>query len=520
MNKCLKGSARILIMLVSLSCLFLPLSQTGTPFASATPTGAGGSKFSTASPSSSQLAPTGTGGSQFPMTSPNPGLPAPTNTPTTIYLNRTGPHVVFSGQSGIWLTNPDGSFPTLLSLYAIMVTADLRRAISPAGDRMALVVQNDQGLNLVMVDIPTGSEETIAHLISITRAEETTDPTGPKAVATYAIRDYNSVAWQPGDGRLLVFIGANDGPSADLYQYDTVTKQITRLTSGPSQSVLPSWSPDGLYIMNYGVSWVPPFGGGIGPANQLDGIWAVRVSDGKVITLPKPRYIYPRFDAWSIGWQDSSHYLTFDEINGCYQNLRSVDVTSGASTPIMDYGFDSQIARSPENGAFLFASGSAGCSGSLGPGTFLFVPGQSSLTNPPQTAPVKLLDKAAYQIEWMPDSGVFLAYPEALFSPDGKTRYDPPVYDKSFEPAVSKAGYQAWEVIENQRGRVMVKVPGGDWQTIMNGSVKQLIWDSINGSILLIALDDGSLYAASYPDFTPRLMGNLGGGVDQAFWLP
>ena len=139
---------------------------------------------------------------------------------------------------------------------------------------------------------------------------------------------------------------------------------------------------------------------------------------------------------------------------------------------------------------------------------------------PGQTTPSRLSVKRAYEIYWMPESKVFLAYPEALFSSDGNTRYDPPVYDSSFNPAVSKEGYQAWEVIENQRGRVVVKIPGGEWQTVLEGLVQQLIWDPIQGRTLVIALQDGSLFAASYPNFTPRLMGNLGGIVDQAIWLP
>jgi hypothetical protein len=134
-------------------------------------------------------------------------------------------------------------------------------------------------------------------------------------------------------------------------------------------------------------------------------------------------------------------------------------------------------------------------------------------------APTKLLDKKAYEVHWLPESGVFQAYPEALFSSDGSRRYDPPVYDKSFEPAISQKGYEAWEVIENQRGRVEVKVPGADWQTILDGSVEELIWDPASGETLLIVLRDGSLYAASYPDFTPRPMGNVP-GASQVIWLP
>src|SRR3989304_8287243 len=78
----------------------------------------------------------------------------PTDTPAPTSLNTSGPYILFEGRNGIWISNPDGSFPTRLS--EIEVQGDLRHTISPAEDRMALVVQNDQGLDLVMVNIPGG----------------------------------------------------------------------------------------------------------------------------------------------------------------------------------------------------------------------------------------------------------------------------------------------------------------------------------------------------------------------------
>ncbi len=432
----------------------------------------------------------------------------PTPTPPPIGLNVSGPYVLFSSTTGIWITNPDGSFPTKISGINLDMQ-DLHRAISPSGDRLALIVRSEQSIDLIEVKIPSGESKLIAHLLTFTSAELVSDPLSTKAFASYAISGYyNNVAWQPGTGQLLAFVGALNAPTSDLYVYDTQTEKVSQLTDGPSHAIDPNWSPDGKYILHYGVSWVPPFGGAIGGANQLDGAWSVQISDGKVIKLPKPKGVTDNF----VGWQDDSHYITFDSDDICYaQNLRSVDVVSGKSTPIMDSSFDYQIVQSPENKSMLFA-GSAGCATSPGNGIFILPAGQST--------PTRLADKKAYEVNWLIESRVFQAYPEALFSSDGSIRYDPPVYDSSFEPAISKNGYQAWEVIQNQQGQTMLMVPGGEWQTILSGIVDQLIWDPITGNTLLIALEDGSLYAASYPDFTPHLISNIGAGVSQAIWIP
>ena len=388
---------------------------------------------------------------------------------------------------------------------------------------MALVIVNDQTLDLVVVKIPSGEMTTIAHLASITTDEygsiylEDPDVTSPEALAICAITDFSSAAWQPGDGRLLAFVGAINGPTADLYLYDTQTQEITQPTDGPSQAILPDWTPDGQYILHYGVSAVPPFGGGIGCGNHLDGIWAVRASDGTVLTMPKPESDALNPHDILLGWHDDSHYLTYNGSNGCY-SLDSVNVVNGETTPVMDFSFTRAISQSPENGALLFAS-DASCPNSLGEGIFLLSPGQ--------TTPRRIHDEPVLEMRWMPESKVFHTYPAALFSSDGETRYDPPVYDSSYKPAVSRHGYQAWGVMKNRKGRVLVKVPGSEWQTILDGSgddisVAQLLWDPMEGRTLLIILRDGSLYAATYPDFAPRLIVNLGNSLSeyQAIWLP
>ncbi len=437
--------------------------------------------------------------------SPSP-VPASTDTPAPTGLNAAGPYVLFNAGGGVWVSNPDGSF--LTRLFDREASGDLHRALAPRGDRLALVVRTEDELDLVIVKVPSGETEMTIRLIALTEAEEIADPASEAAFALYAMRDYPSVAWSPGDGRWLAFVGAIAGPTADLYLYDTQTQTFTQMTDGPSQAVLPEWSPDGQYILHAGVSWVPPFGGAILGANQLDGVWAVRVADGAVIEQPKPAGVHPNF----AGWEDAAHYWTYDSDEECFaQDLRAVDVASGTAEPGLDFSFYGPVAVSPSTGVLLI-SGAAGCPSALGEGVFVLRPGEG--------LPTRLLDKRAYEIRWLPESQVFLAYPEALVSADGQQVYAPPVYDASFHPAISRAGYEAWEVIQNQAGRAVVRAPGEDWRTVLEGFVDELIWDPVDGQTLLIALQDGALYAATAPDFAPQFMGSLGGRVRQAVWAP
>ena len=433
----------------------------------------------------------------------------PTDTPLPTGLNPRGPYVLFEGDAGIWIANPDGGFLTRIYDRGIRDSEqDIHNSISPQGDRIALVVAGAKGPDLVAIGLPDGKATVIAHLQDITQKEIALNSFTPKAFADYAITQYPALAWQPGSNDILAFLGAIPGPSADLFTYDFDAGKTRQLVQDPTQTINPVWSPDGKYLLYVGISWVPPYGATYVGFHPMDGLWAVRISDGVEIPLPAPKGTFHNL----LGWSDDAHYLMYDSDEKCIaRNLRSVDVTTGMETPIVDFCFFTQPAWSPSNDAVIFSIDS-GCSCSFEEGTYLLLP--------ESPAPRKISDKKAYALTWLPENGLFQAYPDALFSPDGSTRYDPPLTGASYQPAVSKSGNQAWEVIENRIHRVEVKFPDGAWRAILEGDVGAMVWNPPEGNTLLIALENGMLYAASAPDFAPREMGSMNAVIRRAVWVP
>jgi hypothetical protein len=432
---------------------------------------------------------------------------APTASPAPASLNAQGPYVLLEGEAGLWIANPDGSFLTRLSESGIG-SADLHRAISPQGDRLAFVSKSQHGPVLLQLALPGGAQSVLATLQTVLPEDVLANPLSAQAFAYYAITQYDNVAWQPGEGRYLAFVGAIQGPTADLYVYDSQSNAITQLTDGGSQAVYPTWSPDGTTILHFGGRWVPPFGGAILGYNQADGAWAVRLEDGDVIAQPAG-IRWP----WNlVGWQAEGRYLASIEDEECgVRDLQSVDPAGGSTLPVLEGCYSSYAALSPEDDALLLSSSDCeACP--LGAGTFLLRSGEAT--------PQRIFEDRAWGIDWLPESGVFHTYPLGLISSDGAHVSLPPVPDASYHPAASRQGYRAWEVIENQQGRVVVAGPGQEFHTVLEADVAALIWDPLSGDTLLIAAQDGTLYAASAPDFVPRVVGDLGSRIAQVAWIP
>ncbi len=187
---------------------------------------------------------------------------SPAPTPASIPerpLSTQGPWWVYSSPEGIWTLNPDGSGVTLL-LDRFETEADkhlFRLAAAPAGGMVAALEVEDSPAysppRLSILTLPEGKLRLLAQLLPQdvdygNMDEEALDLARDRWAAVAAC---NEMAWST-DGR-LAFNAAFEGPSADLYVYSPAEDRLLRLTSGPTQSVGPVWSPDNQYILHGGV---------------------------------------------------------------------------------------------------------------------------------------------------------------------------------------------------------------------------------------------------------------------------
>ncbi len=263
---------------------------------------------------------------------------APTSASAPQGLSANGPWLVYNTDHGIFAVNADGTGRKLLT-DTTSLRNDLPEGTSSSGSWLALRTGDNpvegasttaQTLMLSMLHLPDGQFKTITPLFSPEMDKAIRDAQGDRTDAVEAgiaiAFNRGSLSWSP-DGRYLAFIAAIDGPSSDLYSYDTQTGQIHRLTDGLNQAATLSWSPDNKWIVHQEVE---SFGTGAGW--NVKALWAA-APDG---SQTKKLYDAPESTGGEnvIGWRapDTFDVYSFSEMGP--QNPRSINVNTGAAKPI------------------------------------------------------------------------------------------------------------------------------------------------------------------------------------------
>jgi dipeptidyl aminopeptidase/acylaminoacyl peptidase len=173
-------------------------------------------------------------------------------------------------------------------------------------------------------------------------AQEKKDPNYPdtedwiRPIDTAIIGGIFSLGWSP-DGRYLAFSGQIDGPSSDLYVYDTKTQTTRRLTDDLNniQSII--WSPDGKWILYENALPEQSYPGATLQKIRLD------VPGGK------PQILECCYWWMGMGWISSRFYLITGAYEGGVGHLRYLDIETDDTLPLWPYEYESYALDTDHN---------------------------------------------------------------------------------------------------------------------------------------------------------------------------
>jgi hypothetical protein len=310
-------------------------------------------------PAGAQLTPTAAR-AQLPTATPTAGpLPGATVTwpPSDLPLSRDGPWLLGLGADEVLALNPDGTGLTHLNLNGgLDLEADIATGGSEVGAWQAFRTHEQLllGPNFLLRIFrlpntePTFTIPMLFDALAVRAGypwESGERSTNPDLLAVAR----SPLLWSP-NGRYLAFIGAIDGPSADVYAFDTVSKAVLRLTDGPNRAVLMGWSPDSRWVVHMEATFEH---GEDGPEYEPVAVWAADVQGGPATYLYASRGGLGDSEE-IVGWGSGSEFVVAErDALGRTGRLAQVDAQTGAFK-VLYAGEVSSAAVDPSSGTVAF----------------------------------------------------------------------------------------------------------------------------------------------------------------------
>lgn len=284
----------------------------------------------------------------------------PTATATTLPeapLSEEGPWLLFVADPEqdppadyLWAINPDGTGLTQLSSQPTHCF-EVSDVLGPNGEITVAYLTLDRDTlsnpQLSILKMPGGETEVTIDLTSpetaYTGQKFDTEEFNTVAIIVHAIKTDNSFKWSP-DGKWLAFVGAIDGPSADVYSYELATGAIRQLTDGKDHAFQLLWSPDSAWILHTAKAVWGTSGGFYEP---VTGVWAASPGGEQVIKLDGNRATY------FIGWISPDTVVAYSGgAMGFLYDFRTINIASGIVEELKPVCFN-ELAYSLEHNIYL-----------------------------------------------------------------------------------------------------------------------------------------------------------------------
>ncbi len=439
-----------------------------------------------------------------PRASVTPPQPPPTPTPAPSPwpaldrpLSAVGPWWVYNTPEGIWGVEADGS---ALALVLDRTPGTVERTFqfvpSPAGGLLAVIeienIYERTPPQLYLLRLPDGEVTPVAQL-----HPGGVDPSDAVAVDRWAATGpRNSLAWSP-DGSRLAFNAVIDGDTGDLYVYSLADGSLSRLTTGPTESALPVWAPDGTRIVHASVERVYYEYSGRG--YDYTGVWSA-MADGSGVELLSETRFYG-FET-VLGWLSDTAMLmdteSIQENMACpLRDLRTFDLLTHRSTTLVHLRYSSR-AYDPESATVLLGvPADPACEGGLAPGVYRVDVRAGGPAEP-------VLEGDVIDLEWSAEAGQFF-----VWTAGGVVAIDPssgavlelvrPGPASGLPIAAAGSRRLAWTGDEVWIGNL---TDGTDFRAIkvLDESAPVISWSPDGRNLLMMA--SSGLFVASEPEFT------------------
>ena len=360
---------------------------------------------------------------------------------------------------------------------------------SAEGGLLASLVHSgeDPGAELRIYEMPSGK---IRDRFPLLRCPDQTDSCGLDQMFEVPVE------WSP-NGRYLAFRALLEGPSSDLYVYDTQTGLTRRLTSGPDHVGLVWWSPDSEWIIMAEIlaEYYP----------ETTSLWAV-ASDGSDIRMLYSADVGTLPPQAILGWIDDERFLVYEgtslynALDLPADNLRLVDLRSGTVDQLFDGPFVAAALDRANQTVALYAYDPHPRPGYQGQGIYLV---STSNTTP------RFVGTGEFQPEWNEDLRLFVTRVPCEDDPQGTRAFD---YDGEWvcfhrpPPGPYPSPDAHWQI--STEDGMWLESDSGESILVSHLAVTQVIWCPDSGCFFFVT--DQALFRASLPDHDIDTVDELG----------